>query len=176
MTRPATSQPRRRYLLPLLGCLVLVACAHALNSTNMAATNLPARAAATSLGPTAIVVVRTNTSPDFNAAFKAAIEKSVADARMFSLGRASEEDYRIGAMTELKLPFSVAAMTVILEVEWSLTRTKDSAVPFRKTIKVTYTGSAFDSFDPEKRRKIAIEAATRQNIEEFLGALAVAEY
>jgi hypothetical protein len=59
-----------------------------------------------------------------------------------------------------------------METAWSLTKTSDRSVALRKSVKSTGVATMGEAFAGVTRLRMAVEAATRNNIEQGLKAIA----
>src|SRR5882672_2429062 len=159
------------WLRLLVVCSVLPLVTSCATTAAPAAMTAAPSAAAVRPEPKALEVIVSGSRPGLEASdFKEAIEKSLANAglgKAAASGRAAEYQL-LAQIVELERPFAMARITASLEVAWSLLRASDKAVTFRKVIKSTHTGGAFDAFAGVVRVRMAIEAAAKNNIEELL--------
>ncbi|MBU1364417.1 MAG: hypothetical protein KKE51_11395 [Gammaproteobacteria bacterium] len=109
-----------------------------------------------------------------NADLKAAIEDAVVRSKLFtSIVQGSNGDYELSVrLTSLSKPTFGGTFTVDMETAWSLTKTSDHSVALRKSVKTSGTATMSDAFAGVTRLRMAVEAATRNNIEQGLKAVA----
>lgn len=109
-----------------------------------------------------------------NADLKAAIEDAVVSSKLFTtIVQGSNGDYELSVrLTSLSKPVFGGTFTVDMETAWSLTRTSDRSVALRKSVKTSGTATMSDAFAGVTRLRMAVEAATRNNIEQGLKAVA----
>jgi hypothetical protein len=108
-----------------------------------------------------------------NADLKAAIEASIAQTQVFKevvQGRNGQYELTV-AVVQLSKPSIGFSFTVDLELGWTLTRLSDKQVAFRKSIQSTFTAPASAAFAGAVRLRLAVEGATRANIEQGLRAI-----
>jgi hypothetical protein len=162
----------RRFAPPIVTALLAAACASPPSALNMTPAAPPAAPVARAAARTVAVTV-IGSDGAFNGNFQIAVEKSVTDAGLFSISAPGEvPEYRLnGTVALLQVPLSFASKTADMEVAWSLTRSKDDSVAFRKAIKSTYTGGPFDSLNGATRIVMAVEAASKKNVETLLQEL-----
>jgi len=111
-----------------------------------------------------------------NADLKAAIEKSILESKVFKevvQGNAGQYQLNV-AVTQIDKPTFGASFTVTLETAWSLVRTSDKQVIWRKAITGAHTATMSDAFVGIKRLQLAVEGAARANIEQGLGGVSEA--
>ena len=109
-----------------------------------------------------------------NADLKAAIEDAIAQSKLFkSIVQGGNGDYELSVrVTSLSKPLFGGTFTVEMESAWSLTKTSDHAVLMRKSVKSSGTATMSDAFAGVTRLRMAVEAASRNNIEQGLKAIA----
>lgn len=100
--------------------------------------------------------------------FKAALEKSIADSKLFRTvvkGR-DGADYELAvSLTQMSKPVFGASFTVDMETAWALTKTTDKKAVLRKVIKSSHTATMGDAFVGATRIRLAVEGAVKRNIE-----------
>lgn len=109
-----------------------------------------------------------------DADLKAAIEDAVVRSKLFTtIVQGSNGDYELSVrLTSLSKPVFGGTFTVNMETAWSLTKTSDRSVALRKSVKTSGTATMSDAFAGVTRLRMAVEAATRNNIEQGLKAVA----
>ncbi|MBL8397725.1 MAG: hypothetical protein JNL84_06200 [Candidatus Accumulibacter sp.] len=110
-----------------------------------------------------------------NAELQAAIESAITDSRVFQrLIRGSDgSDYELTVtLYELNKPLFGGTFTVGMETAWTLTRTSDRRVVFRKGISSTGVATTSDTWIGVHRLRMAVEAAARDAISQGIQALA----
>lgn len=109
-----------------------------------------------------------------NADLKAAIEDAVVSSKLFTtIVQGSNGDYELSVrLISLSKPVFGGTFTVDMETAWSLTKTSDRSVALRKSVKTSGTATMSDAFAGVTRLRMAVEAATRNNIEQGLKAVA----
>lgn len=109
-----------------------------------------------------------------DADLKAAIEDAVVRSKLFTtIVQGSNGDYELSVrLTSLSKPVFGGTFTVDMETAWSLTKTSDRSVALRKSVKTSGTATMSDAFAGITRLRMAVEAATRNNIEQGLKAVA----
>lgn len=109
-----------------------------------------------------------------DADLKAAIEDAVVKSKLFkSIVQGSDGDYELSVrVTSLAKPLFGASFTVDLETAWSLTRVSDRSAVMRKSVKSSGTATMGEAFAGVTRLRMAVEAATRNNISQGLKAIA----
>lgn len=105
-----------------------------------------------------------------DADFKAAIEESITQSKVFSrVIQGGGADYDLSVtVVRLTKPLAGFSMTVEMEAAWSLVRRQDKGVVMRKTIASTYTAGMSDAFAGVTRLHMAVEGAARANITQGL--------
>ena len=105
---------------------------------------------------------------------KAAIEDAVVKSKLFkTIVQGSDGDYELSVrVTSLSKPLFGATFTVELETAWSLTRVSDRSAVMRKSVKSSGTATMGEAFAGVTRLRMAVEAATRNNISQGLKAVA----
>lgn len=109
-----------------------------------------------------------------DADLKAAIEDAVSQSKLFkAIVQGSGGDYELSVrVTSLAKPIFGATFTVDMETAWSLTRVSDHTAVLRKSVKSSGTATMSDAFAGVTRLRLAVEAATRNNITQGLTAIA----
>ena len=109
-----------------------------------------------------------------DADLKGAIEDSIARNKLFrTVIQGKGADYELTVrVAGLSKPVIGASLQVELETGWTLVRTSDRAVLLRKPIKSSATKTMGDAFAFVTRLRMAIEAATQDNIAQGLKAIA----
>jgi hypothetical protein len=109
-----------------------------------------------------------------NADLKAAIEAAVSQSKLFkTVVQGGNGDYELSVrLTSLSKPLFGGTFTVDMETAWSLTKISDRSVALRKSVKSSGTATMSDAFAGVTRLRMAVEAATRNNIEQGLKAVA----
>lgn len=109
-----------------------------------------------------------------DADLKAAIEDAVAQSKLFkAIVQGNGGDYELSVrVTSLAKPIFGATFTVDMETAWSLTKVSDRSVVMRKSVKSSGTATMSDAFAGVTRLRLAVEAATRNNISQGLTAIA----
>lgn len=107
-----------------------------------------------------------------DADLKGAIEDSIARNNLFrTVIQGKGADYELTVrVAGLSKPVIGTSLQVELETGWTLVRTSDRAVLLRKPIKSSATKTMGDAF--VTRLRMAIEAATQDNIAQGLKAIA----
>ena len=114
-----------------------------------------------------------------DAAFKAAVEASLLQARAFEPGveGVAPARYALGAtIVRLAKPLFGGTFTVELEVGWTLLDRSRGQVLLRKSITSTGSAGMSDALVGATRLRLAVEAAARANIEHLLRELATLPY
>lgn len=109
-----------------------------------------------------------------DADLKAAIEDAVSQSKLFkTIVQGNNGDYELSVrVTSLSKPLFGGTFTVEMETAWSLTKTSDRSVVMRKSVKSTGTATMSDAFAGVTRLRMAVEAATRNNIEQGIKTVA----
>lgn len=109
-----------------------------------------------------------------DADLKAAIEDAVVQSKLFkTIVQGSDGDYELSVrVTSLTKPIFGGTFTVDMETAWSLTRVSDHSAVMRKSVKSSGTATMSDAFAGVTRLRLAVEAATRNNISQGLTAIA----
>lgn len=109
-----------------------------------------------------------------DADLKAAIEAAVLQSKLFkTIVQGSNGDYELSVrLTSLSKPLFGGTFTVEMETAWSLTKSSDRSVALRKSVRSSGTATMGDAFAAVTRLRMAVEAATRNNIEQGLMAVA----
>lgn len=109
-----------------------------------------------------------------DADLKAAIEAAVIQSKLFkTVVQGSDGDYELSVrVTSLSKPLFGGTFTVDMETAWSLTKLSDRSVAMRKSVKSSGTATMSDAFAGVTRLRLAVEAATRNNIAQGLTAIA----
>jgi hypothetical protein len=108
-----------------------------------------------------------------NADLKAAIEASIKETRLFKevvQGKDGQYELTVNVI-ELSKPSFGLTFTVDLEAGWTLVRTSDKQVVFRKALKSTGTAGVSDAFAGVVRLRLAVENAAKANIAQGLVAI-----
>lgn len=108
-----------------------------------------------------------------DADLKAAIEDAIAQSKLFkTIVQGSNGDYELSVrVVSLSKPLFGGTFTVDMETAWSLTKASDRSVALRKSVKSSGTATMSDAFAGVTRLRMAVEAATRNNIEQGLKAV-----
>jgi ABC-type uncharacterized transport system auxiliary subunit len=109
-----------------------------------------------------------------DADLKAAIEDAVSQSKLFmGIVQGSNGDYELSVrLSSLSKPLFGGTFTVDMETAWSLIKASDHSVLMRKSVKSTGTATMSDAFAAVTRLRMAVEAASRNNIEQGLKAIA----
>lgn len=109
-----------------------------------------------------------------DADLKAAIEDAVRNSKLFtSIVQGKDGDYELNVrVSNLSKPLFGASFTVQMETAWSLTRVADRAVVLRKAVQSSGTATMGEAFAAVTRLRLAVEAASRDNISQGLAAIA----
>lgn len=164
----------------LTGLLFHAGCATASTSTGMAAS--PAPAAPTAPRHAGGVTITVNggretkasgASQIANADFAAAIRASIEQSRLFERVGTEASDYAVEVyIGQLRQPTMGFDMTVEMETNWTLRRTRDQAVLWQQAVLSKHTATMGDTMVGVKRLRLANEGAARANIETALKAIA----
>ncbi|HEY8360477.1 MAG TPA: hypothetical protein VIL30_23735 [Ramlibacter sp.] len=157
--------------------LALGGCATPAEQANMAA---PAVQSGKKLPYTVRVETRggadtglTDMSNISDAELKSAIETSIRQSGLFRSVVADGGDYVLSvSVAGMQRPLFGGAVTVTLDMGWSLMRAGDRSVVLRKGIRTSYTAQMSHSLVGITRMRLAVEGAVRQNISEGLQAIA----
>lgn len=109
-----------------------------------------------------------------DADLQAAIETAVRQSQIFkSIVHGNEADYSLTVrLVSLSKPIFGASFTVDMETAWSLIKNSDRSVVMRQSVKSSGTASMGDALAGVTRLRLAVEAATRDNIARGLQAIA----
>lgn len=109
-----------------------------------------------------------------NADLKAAIELAVTQSQLFKrIVSGNDGDYELSVrVISLSKPLFGGTFTVDMETAWSLTKVSDRSVAMRKSVKSSGTATMSDAFAAVTRLRLAVEAASRNNIEQGIKAIA----
>lgn len=109
-----------------------------------------------------------------DADLKAAIEDAVRNSKLFTaIVEGNGGDYELSVrVTNLSKPMFGGTFTVQMETAWSLTRVADRTVVLRKAVQSSGTATMGDAFAGVTRLRMAVEAASRNNIRQGLAAIA----
>jgi PBP1b-binding outer membrane lipoprotein LpoB len=109
-----------------------------------------------------------------DADLKAAIEDAIAQSKLFTtIVQGSNGDYELSVrLTSLSKPIFGATFTVDMETAWALTKASDGSVVLRKAVKSSGTATMGEAFAGVTRLRMAVEAATRNNIEQGIKTVA----
>lgn len=109
-----------------------------------------------------------------NADLKAAIELAVTQSQLFKrIVSGNDGDYELSVrVISLSKPLFGGTFTVDMETAWSLTKVSDRLVAMRKSVKSSGTATMSDAFAAVTRLRLAVEAASRNNIEQGIKAIA----
>lgn len=102
-----------------------------------------------------------------DADLKAAIEKSIAESKLFNqiVQTAGAGDYDlVVAVVQMDKPMFGTSFTITIETAWTLTRTRDKQIVWRKSVSGTHTATMGDAFVGVTRLRLAIEGAARATI------------
>lgn len=173
------ARQRRGVTLALgLAALVLAGCASAPVTTSMQVAAPPA-VRSTAPGTVSVTVnggqeTSAIDGPNIaDADFKAAIERTLADARAFQ-GVAGDGAGRYALqarIVRLTKPLFGGTFTVDLEVAWTLHDRQGDRVLLRKPLTTSGTATMSDAFVGATRIRLAVEAAARANIAALLREL-----
>ena len=107
--------------------------------------------------------------------------KATAESRLQAAGlmkppaAGATTDYELDALVlDARLPAFSGAASADVEVAWTLVRSQDKEVLFRKIIASQHTGGRLDAVTAASRGRMAVEAAAGKNIDilvKELGAL-----
>lgn len=177
------SRPRAAALALGLAALLLAGCASAPVTTSM---QVAAPAAARSTAPGAVSVTVSGgqatsalEGPNIaDADFKAAIERTLAEARAFqSVAGDTSGRYALQAqIVRMTKPLFGGTFTVELEVAWTLQDRQNNRVLLRKALTASGTATMSDAFVGATRIRLAVEAAARANIALLLRELDALSY
>ena len=109
-----------------------------------------------------------------NADLKAAIELAVTQSQLFKrIVSGNDGDYELSVrVISLSKPLFGGTFTVDMETAWSLTKVSDRSVAMRKSVKSSGTATMSEAFAAVTRLRLAVEAASRNNIEQGIKAIA----
>ena len=110
--------------------------------------------------------------------FKAAVEASLVAARAFErVAAGASARYALNAsIVRLTRPLFGGTFTVEFEVAWTLTDRSRDLVLMRKGIATSGTATMSEAFAGAARLRLALEAASRANIQALLRELAAVKY
>jgi len=168
----------RLFLAVAASALILGGCAAPADRSAMTPQNLTvSKHYPHSLGIQTSGGAETNAIPGANisnADLKAAIEAAVSQSKLFNtVVQGSNGDYELSVrMTSLSKPLFGATFTVEMETAWSLTKTSDRSVAMRKAIKSSGSATIGDAIVGATRMRMAVEAASRNSIEQGLNSIA----
>ena len=101
--------------------------------------------------------------------FRAAIENSIKDSKVFREVMPRDGQYQLNAEVVLiRKPVFGSHFTVTLETGWTLVRSNDKRVVWRQSIRSQHTTTMADAFVGAQRLQLAVEGAARKNIEQAL--------
>jgi hypothetical protein len=104
--------------------------------------------------------------------FAKALEASIKNTGLFK-GLAVPGDYHLEVyIARLDQPVFGLSMTVTLETNWTLSRSSDKKVVWKKVIPTVYTAKVGDAFAGSARLRLANEGAARANIKDALSEIA----
>ncbi len=105
-----------------------------------------------------------------DADLKAAIESAIAQNAVFKqVVQGDSGNYALlVSVVTLNRPLFGASFTVNLEAAWTLTKTGDRSIVFRKSLRSSHTATMGDAFAAVTRLRLAVEGAARKNIEQGL--------
>lgn len=105
-----------------------------------------------------------------DADLKAAIEDAIAQSKLFkTIVQGSNGDYELSVrVVSLSKPLFGGTFTVDMETAWSVTKVSDRSVALRKSVKSSGTATMSDAFAGVTRLRMAVETATRNNIEGYI--------
>lgn len=176
MNSPA--MPSKRLLAIAASILILGACASPADRSAMTPQNLIiSKHHPYSLGVQTSGGAETgalDSSNIANADLKAAIELAVTQSQLFKrIVSGNDGDYELSVrVISLSKPLFGGTFTVDMETAWSLTKVSDRSVAMRKSVKSSGTATMSDAFAAVTRLRLAVEAASRNNIEQGIKAIA----
>lgn len=174
----APGMPSKRLLAIAASILILGACASPADRSAMTPQNLIiSKHHPYSLGVQTSGGAETgalDSSNIANADLKAAIELAVTQSQLFKrIVSGNDGDYELSVrVISLSKPLFGGTFTVDMETAWSLTKVSDRSVAMRKSVKSSGTATMSDAFAAVTRLRLAVEAASRNNIEQGIKAIA----
>ena len=157
------------------------ACAPNPESENMVARDMPQ---SRSIHDTAVVTVSGGVQPGFwtnnvvisSEAFSNALAESLRKSGIFrSVVTSGPAAYSLEATLE-DLALAQLGGTVILKVDWRLISFSDNQLLWHEKIQTSDTKTLGDALIGVHRKNLAVEAATRKNIEQALAQLAALNF
>jgi hypothetical protein len=174
----APGMPSKRLLAIAASILILGACASPADRSAMTPQNLIiSKHHPYSLGVQTSGGAETgalDSSNIANADLKAAIELAVTQSQLFKrIVSGNDGDYELSVrVISLSKPLFGGTFTVDMETAWSLTKVSDRSVAMRKSVKSSGTATMSEAFAAVTRLRLAVEAASRNNIEQGIKAIA----
>ena len=174
----APGMPSKRLLAIAASILILGACASPADRSAMTPQNLIINkhhpyslGVQTSGGAETGALDSSNIA---NADLKAAIELAVTQSQLFKrIVSGNDGDYELSVrVISLSKPLFGGTFTVDMETAWSLTKVSDRSVAMRKSVKSSGTATMSEAFAAVTRLRLAVEAASRNNIEQGIKAIA----
>lgn len=109
-----------------------------------------------------------------HADFKAAIEKSIIQTKVFkSVVQGKDADYDLAvSIVQLDKPVFGLTFTVNMEAAWALIKQSDKSVVMKKSIKSSHTTGFGEAAVVVTRLRLAVEGAVKKNIEQGLQEIA----
>lgn len=113
-----------------------------------------------------------------DADLKAAIEASIAQTGVFSrVVQGKGADYELTvSIVSLAKPLIGFTFTVDMETAWVLVKASDRSIVMRKTFRASHSATVGDAFPAVVRLRLAVEGATRKNIEQGLQAISALDF
>ena len=108
-----------------------------------------------------------------NSDFSKAIEESIIENSLFTqVIHSNGSDYLLNVtIVSLSKPIFGASFTVSMEAAWSLSEPITKKVLMRESIKSSHTATMGEAFIGVTRLRLAVEGATRKNIQKGLMAI-----
>ena len=108
-----------------------------------------------------------------NAALEAALSQAIKESKLFSqVVKGTGGDYLLTAnVFSVNQPMFGMAMTVKMEVGWTLTRASDGKTVWQEAIRSEHTSTPGEAFAGVTRVRLATEGAVKNNIAEAMGRL-----
>lgn len=109
-----------------------------------------------------------------DADFKAAIEQSIAQSKVFkSVVQGKDADYDLlVSIVHLDKPVFGLTLTVNLEATWVLVKQSDRSVVMKRSIRSSHAATFGDAAAAITRLRLAVEGAAKKNIEQGLQEVA----
>lgn len=119
----------------------------------------------------------TGTPQVSNEAFREALTKTLAGARLFAhVIEAKVADYEMNVIIfDIEQPDSGMSVDVSMEAGWTLTKRNSGEIAWQKVVRTAYTASGGSALTFTSRLRLATEGAARENIRQAVSEISKLE-